>query len=97
MIEENKDYLMEVKRGEEAEQQRTEIRKRIREIRKLVSEVEEEGINNSDLLAEAHERAVDVVEQAEDSLEDADFDELSWIEERVDRALEAFRGVVQER
>lgn len=97
MIEENEDYLMEVKRGEEAEQQRTEIRKRIREIRKLVSEVEEEGVNNSDLLAEARERAVDVVEQAEDSLEDADFDELSWIEERVDRALEAFRGVVQER
>jgi len=96
MIEENEDYLRRVKEGEEAERKRTEIRKSIREIRNLNSEVEDDGVvADSELLGEARERAEQVVEQAEESLEEADLEELTAIEERVERALEAFRGVVR--
>ncbi len=96
MIEENEDYLMEVKRGEELEEQRSEIRQAIREIRDLVSDVEEEGAGESELLSEARERAIDVVEQAEETIDEADLEELESLGERVDRALQAFRGVVQQ-
>jgi len=94
MIEENEDYLRRVKEGEEAEQRRTKIRKSIREIRNLLDE-SDKSPNDSELFSEARKRAEEVVEQAEESLEDADLEKLSAIGERVDRALEAFRGVVE--
>ena len=96
MIEENEDYLMEVKRGEELEEHREDIRKSIREIRKLVSQADESQVSDPDLLEQATERAMEVVEQAEDSIDEADLDELTQLEERVSRALQAFRGVARQ-
>ena len=48
-----------------------------------------------ELVTQAGERASDVVEQAEENLEDADVEELKAISERLERALEAYRGVLQ--
>jgi molecular chaperone DnaK len=95
MIQENEDYLMEVKRGEEAEQQRTKIRKLIRNIEKLVDRADTTATGDPELVTQAGERASDVVEQAEENIEDADIEELKAISERLERALEAYRGVLQ--
>jgi molecular chaperone DnaK len=95
MIQENEDYLMEVKRGEEAEQQRTKIRKMIRNIEKLVDRADTTATGDPELVTQAGERASDVVEQAEENIEDADVEELKAISERLERALEAYRGVLQ--
>ena len=95
MIQENEDYLMEVKRGEEAEQQRTKIRKMIRNIEKLVQRADSTASGDPELVTQAGERASDVVEQAEENIEDADIEELKAISERLERALEAYKGVLQ--
>ena len=95
MIQENEDYLMEVKRGEEAEQQRTKIRKMIRNIEKLVQRADSTANGDPELVTQAGERASDVVEQAEENIEDADVEELKAISERLERALEAYKGVLQ--
>ena len=95
MIQENEDYLMEVKRGEEAEQQRTKIRKMIRNIEKLVERADSTASGDPELVTQAGERASDVVEQAEENIEDADVEELKAISERLERALEAYKGVLQ--
>ncbi|MFB6262918.1 MAG: Hsp70 family protein, partial [Bradymonadaceae bacterium] len=93
MVERNEDYLMEVKRGEDLEQERTALQKTIREIDDLVSQVDEEEA--SDLLVQAKERAVEAVERARDSIDSEDIEELEELNEKLDRALEAFRGVFQ--
>jgi molecular chaperone DnaK len=95
MIEENEDYLMEVKRSEEIEELRTQIRRTIREINKLVSEVDDVEGANSELLQEAKERAVEAVETAEETIDEASLEELEETDEKLSRALEAFRGVFQ--
>ena len=94
MIQENEDYLMEVKKGEELEERRAEIRKAIRNIEKLVEKAGTEGAN-PELAAQAREKASDAISTARNRVDDAGLDELSDIKQKLERAHEACRGVLQ--
>lgn len=94
MIEENEDYLMEVKKGEELEERRAEIRKAIRNIEKLVEEANQQS-GNAELAEKAREKASTAISQARDRVDEAGLDELDDIKSNLERAHEACRGVLQ--
>ncbi len=94
MIEENEDYMMEVKKGEQLEERRAEIRKAIRNIEKLVEEANQQS-GNAELAEKAREKASTAISQARDRVDEAGLEELSDIKSDLERAHEACRGVLQ--
>jgi molecular chaperone DnaK len=93
MIEENQDYLMELKQGEELEKHRAHIRKTIRKIEKLMDQIPE---GSSDLASGARQKAGEAISKARESLENQNLEAMVATGEALDRALQAFRGVVEQ-
>jgi molecular chaperone DnaK len=94
MIQENEDYLMEVKKGEELEDRRADVRKAVRKIEKLVEQAGQPQ-GDAELADQARQKASDAISQARDRVDEAGLDELSEIQQTLERAHEACRGVFQ--
>ncbi len=91
MISENQDYLVELKRGEEREERRAQIRKNIREVEKLLS-----GADDSDeLIAELRERADAIVSKARSEIDDGDTGVLGSTSAELDRLLQSVRAAAE--
>ncbi len=92
MISENEGYLLQLKEGEEIENQRASIRKTVREMEKLVTTAKS---NSDKLVTQARERAEEAVTNARGALEGADLAALTTTNEALERAFHAFKGVVE--
>ncbi|MGM0556755.1 MAG: molecular chaperone DnaK [Myxococcota bacterium] len=94
MIEENEDYLMELKEGEELEKHRAKVQKTIRDLEKMVDSVDGSRFDGEDLEV-ARDEANAAVDKARRALEDQDIEEMIRSGEAVEQALETFRGLVR--
>ncbi len=91
MIDENQDYLMQLKEGEELEKHRASVRKTIREIERLASQVDD----GSGVAAEARKKADSAVENARAALDQNNIESLAAIEQELDRAHQSLKGAVE--
>lgn len=92
MIAENQDYLMQLKESEEIEKHRAAVRKTIREIEKLASQVDE---NASGSALDAKRKAEEAVTRGREALERDEMAALQSAESDLERAFHTFRGLVQ--
>ncbi|TXD32165.1 molecular chaperone DnaK [Lujinxingia vulgaris] len=90
MIEENQDYLVELKRDEELERVRGQIRKSVRELEKLT----ERTISNGDghLLEHLRERVTRSVEQARQALDSKDTARLNTTADEIQQVLQSVKA-----
>ena len=91
MIEENEDYLVEVKQGEALEELRTQIRKDIRRIESLLDDYPEDSSGMPDNL---DQRAEDAISDARQILETTDREQLTGAAETLDRLLQSLRSAL---
>ena len=91
MIEENEDYLVELKESEELEEQRSEIRKKIRKIEEQLDGADQAG----GVIADLEQRASSLVGDAKESLASSDADELSATADKLSQILQSIRSAVQ--
>jgi molecular chaperone DnaK len=94
MIEENEDYLMELKEGEELEKHRTHVQKTIRDLEKMVENVDESDFDDGEI-EDAREEANAAVDKARRALEGQDIEQMIETGEALDQALQTFRGMVR--
>lgn len=92
MIEENKDYLMDLKQDEELEKSRAQIRAQIRQIQALLDD--EAGAEADALVSDARVKVAEAVGLAQDALEGRDLEHMLATEEALGSALHAFRQVL---
>ena len=90
MIEENQDYLVELKRDEELERVRGQIRKSVRELEKFT----ERTISNGDghLLEHLRERVTRSVEQARQALDSKDTARLTTTADEIQQVLQSVKA-----
>ncbi len=93
MVAENEDYLVELQRGEEVESQRARIRKSIREIESLLDKGADVG--DTDIVEKLKQKASSVVDDARESLESTDADDLATAGEDLEKVLQSVRAAVQ--
>lgn len=92
MISENEGYLLQLKEGEEVERHRAKIRKTLRQMEGLIAGI---GSDAADMVVHAKRRAIDAVDSARSVLEGDDVAELASTTDALDRAYQAFKGVVE--
>ena len=92
MIEENRDYLMDLKQGEELEKSRAHIRAQIREIESLLHY---EPVGGADaVVVDARGKVSAAVELARDTLESRDLAKMLATQQALGNALQAFKQVL---
>jgi molecular chaperone DnaK len=94
MIDENRDYMLEVKHIEELDAQRDTLKRKIREVEQLLPRVTHVLMSSSlgnDTLAKANE----VLERSRRNVESRNLDQLIRDEEALQRTLSVFKGIVQ--
>ena len=94
MMEENREYLVDVRNNEEIEQLRASIQRTIMEIDKISPKVRT-VLEGSDFGQEAIRKAEGVIERARRALDGEDIASLKTSSEQLSRTLNMFRGVVQ--
>jgi molecular chaperone DnaK len=93
MIEANKDYMLEVRTGQEFEKYRHQVEKILEEIDSLFPKVSD-IISGSDFGQDAVKKARSVCERARASIAARDTNQLQESTEALTRTLNMFRGVV---
>jgi molecular chaperone DnaK len=93
MVEENKDYLLELRDSEEFEREKQAVEKIIDEIEKLFPKVEE-IIAGSDFGQDAVKKARQVLERAQASIAVRDKQAVADSKDALNRTLNMFKGVV---
>jgi molecular chaperone DnaK len=93
MIDDNRDYLMEMRAGEEFEKQKQAAEKLIDEIDRLFPKVEE-IIAGSDFGQDAVRKAKSVLERARTAIDSRDSQAVTDSMEALTRTLNMFKGVV---
>jgi molecular chaperone DnaK len=93
MIQENKDYLLELKEGEEFERDKQAVEKVIEEVEKLFPDVEE-TIATSDFGQDAVNKARIVLERAKSAINAKDRQSVLDCKDSLNRTLNMFKGVV---
>ena len=93
MIEANKDYMLEVRSGQEFEKYRHQVEKILEEIDQLFPQVSD-IISGSDFGQDAVKKARNVCERARASIAARDTNQLQESTEALTRTLNMFRGVV---
>ena len=93
MIDANKDYMLEVRSGQEFEKHRHEVEKILEEIEGLFPQVSE-IISGSDFGQDAVKKARGVCERARGAISAKDVTQLQESSEALTRTLNMFRGVV---
>ncbi|MFU8805273.1 MAG: molecular chaperone DnaK [Bradymonadaceae bacterium] len=96
MIEENEGYLVELKKGEEIEGHRTNIRKVIREIEKLIADVDAGDAKGSiDVLSKMRDKASSSVDKAKKALDEPNEQALELAQELLTQTLHSFKAEVE--
>jgi molecular chaperone DnaK len=93
MVEENKDYLMEMRDSEEFEREKQQVEKMIGEVEKLFPDVES-IISGSDFGQDALKKAHLVLERTRAALQAKDRQAVADVKESLTRTLNMFKGVV---
>ncbi len=96
MIQENQDYLVELKKGESIEERRASIRRAIREFERFSAQIEQDPAHQSDIFRQLHSHTARAVEQAQNALNDSNLDALSATDESLQRALQSFKALIQQ-
>ena len=94
MMEENREYLVDVRTNEELEMHRVSIQRSVMEIDRIFPKVRT-VLEGSDFGQEAIRKAEGVIERARRALEGNDVAALKAANEQLSRTLNMFRGVVQ--
>jgi molecular chaperone DnaK len=94
MIDENKDYLVQVQQSEELETHRANVRRTIRQVEKLLPTVQE-VMEGSTLGKDALRKAQDALERAKEALEGRNVEHLVSTGEALNRTYAVFQGIVQ--
>ena len=94
MMEENREYLVDVKTSEELELQRVAVQRALMEIDKIFPRVRA-VLEGSDFGLDAVRKAEGVVERARKALEGNDVTALKTSNDAVGKTLNMFKGVVQ--
>ncbi len=92
MIAENEGYLVQLKEGEDVEEQRAEIRRTIREVEKLL---EGPAVGDEVVYAQASSSARSAVDHARSALEGGDLTRLVAANHELQRSFQALRGVAE--
>ncbi|RAL25468.1 molecular chaperone DnaK [Lujinxingia litoralis] len=90
MIDENQDYLVELKRDEELERIRGQIRKAVRELEKLTERAESNGEGH--LLEHLRGRVSQSIEQARAAIDTKDATELNHTAESIQKVLQSVKA-----
>jgi molecular chaperone DnaK len=93
MIDENQDYLMDLKQSEELERSRAHIRTLIRQIEGLMDAAADVG--SDPIIVGARGKAGEAVGHARSALEGRDLGKMIATGEALERALDAFRQVLE--
>jgi len=93
MIEENKDYALEIKQSEEDDAQRAEVRKLIRQVEQLLPQVEE-NLKGSAVGESTFAKAQEVIERSKEGIDSKTLNELVRDQEALQRTLTVFKGIV---
>ena len=93
MIDANKDYMVEVRTGQEFDKARHQAEKSLEEIEALFPQVSD-AIAGSDFGQDAVKKARAVVERTRQAIQAKDLTTLSDATEALNRTLNMFRGVV---
>jgi molecular chaperone DnaK len=94
MMEENREYLVDVRTNEELEMHRVSIQRSVMEIDRIFPKVRT-VLEGSDFGQEAIRKAEGVLERARRALDGQDVAALKTANEQLSRTLNMFRGVVQ--
>ncbi len=93
MVEENKDYLMEMRDSEEFEREKQQVEKMVGEVEKLFPDVES-IISGSDFGQDALKKAHMVLERTKAAIQAKDRQAVVDVKESLTRTLNMFKGVV---
>jgi molecular chaperone DnaK len=93
MVEENKDYLMEMRDSEEFEREKQQVEKMVGEVEKLFPDVES-IISGSDFGQDALKKAHLVLERTKTAMQAKDRQAVTDVKESLARTLNMFKGVV---
>jgi molecular chaperone DnaK len=93
MIEENRDYALEIKQSEEDDAQRQEVRKLIRQVEAMMPSVRK-SLKGSPVGESTFAKAQDVVDRARNRIDSKSLNDLVRDQEAVQRTLTVFRGIV---
>ncbi|MBN1947310.1 MAG: molecular chaperone DnaK [Bradymonadales bacterium] len=94
MIEENRDYLLDIRHSEEVEAKRAAIRRTIREVEKLLPVVKE-FLLSSNLGSDTLAKATKLLKNAKQDIDTKDVAELGRDDEALQRTLSVFQGIAQ--
>lgn len=94
MIRENEQYMVQVRESEEIDQRRDALRRSIREIERMMPEVEG-AVESSSLGRDALKKAQDAVARAREALGSASYNELTTNCESLDRTIAVFKGIIE--
>ena len=94
MIEENADYLVEMKHSEEFENQRASVRRTIRDVEQLLPSVQD-VMEGSTLGKDALRKAQEAIDRAKEALEGRNMENLVSAGEALNRTYAVFQGIVQ--
>lgn len=93
MIEENEEYMVQVRESEELDTRRDQIRRSIRDIERMMPDVEK-VIESSSLGQDALRKAQEAVMRAREAMSSASREDLSSSVGALDRTLTVFQGIL---
>jgi molecular chaperone DnaK len=93
MVNENKDYMVQLRESEELEREKQQVEKVLEEVEKLFPQVES-IISGSDFGQDAVNKAHGVLEKAKEALTSPELAELDECKAALNRTLNMFKGVV---
>ena len=94
MMEENRDYLLESKHSEEYEAQRATLKRIMREVERLLPQVQE-VMAGSTLGMDALSKANDAIKRAKKAMNGDDLSQLVSSSQALNRTLAVFTGIVE--
>ncbi len=94
MIEENEEYMVQVRQTEEVDARRDQIRRSIRDIERMMPDVEH-ALGDSSLGQDALRKAREALARGKDALGSSVLDSLNSSVEALDRTTQVFEGILQ--
>ena len=94
MMEEHRDYMVDVKSSEDLEKRRVQVQRVIQDIEKLMPQVQS-ALEGLEFGADAIKKAQEVVQQGRDAISSGTVQTLSDASESLSRTLTMFKGIVQ--
>ncbi|MFT6398409.1 MAG: molecular chaperone DnaK [Bradymonadia bacterium] len=94
MIEENAEYMVQVKTSEETDSKRDQIRRSIRDVERMMPDVEA-ALGNSALGKDAIKKARESLAKGKEALSGQSLGDLAQSAEALDRTVQVFQGILE--